>query len=471
MKTMKRFLSLTLVCLLLCGLLPSFAFAADATSGTIAMSNASGNAGETVTVEVEVKSNPGVMALTLEPQFDTTVLELQDTVLATETNWTKGANGKVLFDYYPDSTFTGKVVTYTFKILDNAKSGDTQVELEVSAANFNENIVAFEVTPATVTVGGGDLNVTFSHSVSLGNNLTIYYMVPVSELEGYTNVRLHVEKNKYNGDGSSFTVEKYDLTQYEIDAKNRYKFAFSNIAAKEIGDDVLVKVMADKDGVTYTSQEDLYSVKIYAMNQLAKSSSAAKLKTLMVDLLNYGAAAQTYFTYRTNSMANADLTAEQQALGTAELGTLNSCEATVETPGATAHFSSKSVVLDSEIVVKFYMTFDEGQSLDNVRAELTYITALGTPQTVSFDSSDFEYEAAKDRYAIRLRTVAVKDAGRPVTAKIYDGSTLISDVFTYSIESYAYNQLNKPELGARPRAIITAMMIFCKSAESYFTNN
>ena len=245
MKTMKRFLSLTLVCLLLCGLLPSFAFAADATSGTIAMSNASGNAGETVTVEVEVKSNPGVMALTLEPQFDTTVLELQDTVLATETNWTEGANGKVLFDYYPDSTFTGKVVTYTFKILDNAKSGDTKVELEVSAANFNEDIVAFEVTPATVTVGGGDLNVTFSHSLSLGNNLTIYYMVPTSDLEGYTNVRLHVEKNKYNGDGSSFTVEKYDLTQYEIDAKNRYKFAFSNIAAKEIGDDVLVKVMAD----------------------------------------------------------------------------------------------------------------------------------------------------------------------------------------------------------------------------------
>ena len=416
MKTMKRFLSLTLVCLLLCVLLPSFAFAADATSGTIAMSNASGNAGETVTVEVEVKSNPGVMALTLKPQFDTTVLELQDTVLATETNWTKGADGKVLFDYYPDSTFTGKVVTYTFKILDDAKAGDTQVKLEVSAANYNEDIVAFEVTPATVTVGGGDLNVTFSHSLSLGNNLTIYYFVPASFLEGYENVRLHAERNKYNGDGSSFHVEEYEITEYEIDARNRYKFAFSNIAAKEIGDDVLVKVLADKDGVTYSSKVDTYSVKTYAMNQLAKSSSAAKLKTLMVDLLNYGAAAQTYFTYRTNSMANADLTAEQQALGTAELGALNTCEATVETPGATAHFSSKSVVLDSEIVVKFYMTFDEGQSLDKVRAELTYVTALGTPQTVSFDSSEFEYEAAKDRYAIKLRTVAVKDAGQPVTA-------------------------------------------------------
>ena len=318
---------------------------------------------------------------------------------------------------------------------------------------------------------GETIELSFSHSISLGNNLTIYYFVPASYLEGYENVRLHAERNKYNGDGSSFHVEEYEITDYEIDARNRYKFAFSNIAAKEIGDDVLVKVLADKDGVTYSSKVDTYSVKTYAMNQLAKSSSSASLKTLMVDLLNYGAAAQTYFTYRTNSMANADLTAEQQALGTAELGTLNSCEATVETQGATAHFSSKSVVLDSEIVIKYYITFDEGQSLDNVRAEITYETAVGTPTTVKFDASEFEYEANRDRYALRLRTVAVKDAGRPVTAKIYDGDTLISDVFTYSIETYAYNQLNKPELGARPRAIITAMMIFCKSAESYFTNN
>ena len=318
---------------------------------------------------------------------------------------------------------------------------------------------------------GETIELSFTHSISLGNNLTIYYFVPASYLEGYENVRLHAERNKYNGDGSSFHVEEYEITDYEIDARNRYKFAFSNIAAKEIGDDVLVKVLADKDGVTYSSKVDTYSVKTYAMNQLAKSSSTASLKTLMVDLLNYGAAAQTYFTYRTNSMANADLTAEQQALGTTELGTLNSCEATVETPGATAHFSSKSVVLDSEIVIKYYITFDEGQSLDNVRAEITYETAVGTPTTVSFDASEFEYEADRDRYALRLRTVAVKDAARPVTAKIYDGDTLISDVFTYSIETYAYNQLNKPELGARPRAIITAMMIFCKSAESYFTNN
>ena len=473
MKAMKRFLSLAMVCLLLCGLLPGFAYADDPAVGAIALSNASGNAGDTITVDVTIQSNPGVMALTLKPQFDTTVLELKETAVDTEAGWTLGADGQVLYDTYPDSTFTGKVVTYTFKILEDAQPGDTQVTLEVKAANYDENLVDFAVTPATITVGGGALEVTFTHSISLGNNLTIYYLVPVSYLEGYENVRLHAEKNKYNGDGSSFTVEEYEITDYTIDRKNgvdRYKFAFSNIAAKEIGDDVVVKVLADKAGVTYSSQEDLYSVKIYAMNQVTKSTTAANLKTLLVDLLNYGAAAQTYFKYRTNSMANADLTAEQQALGTQTLGQLSSCEATETTPGATAHFSSKSVVLDSEIVLKYYMTFDEGQSLDYVRVEFSYVTAVGTPTTVSFDASEFEYEAAKDRYAIRLRTIAVKDAGQPVTAKIYDGSTLISDVFTYSIETYAYKQLEKQDLGAGARAIITAMMIFCKSAESYFTN-
>ena len=102
MKAMKRFLSLAMVCLLLCGLLPGFAYADDPAVGAIALSNASGNAGDTVTVDVTIQSNPGVMALTLKPQFDTTVLELKETAVDTEAGWTLGADGQVLYDTYSE---------------------------------------------------------------------------------------------------------------------------------------------------------------------------------------------------------------------------------------------------------------------------------------------------------------------------------------------------------------------------------
>lgn len=316
------------------------------------------------------------------------------------------------------------------------------------------------------------LDVKIYHSCSLGNNLSINYYLPTSYLEGYSNVRLHAEKNKYNQTGSSFTVNEYDLTDHTLEMKNgvqTYHFVFNNIPAKEIGDDVCVTVLADKDGMTYSSELDTYSVKTYAMNQLAKSSSTEALKTVLVDLLNYGAEAQTYFNYRTANLANADLTAEQQALGTQTLGELTTVNDTVETPNATAHFIGKSVVLGSEILIKYYMKLDEGQSLNNVRVEFTYTTAKGLQKTVSFAANEFDYDSAKNLHVIRLGGIAAKDTGRPVTAKIYDGDTLISDVLTYSIESYAYNQLGKTELSAAARAIITAMMIYCKSAENYFT--
>ena len=322
----------------------------------------------------------------------------------------------------------------------------------------------------TISVYAGALDVIIGHSTSLGSDLSIVYYIPTMYLEGCDNVRLHAEKNRYNADGT-YTVSEYDLTSYTIDESTsgveRYRFVFRNIAAKEMGDDVRVTVLADKNGVTYESAVDVYSVKIYAMNQLGKTSNA-KFRTLLVDLLNYGAQAQTYFNYNTTNLANADLTAAQQAYGTAELGALTSCESTTETPGATARFSSKSVVLGNEIVIKYYMKFDEGQSLDNVRAEFTYTTSVGTPTTVSFAASEFDYDSANDRYTVRLQTIAAKDAGQPVTARIYDGDTLISEVLTYSIETYAYNQLGKESLGANARAIITAMMKFCKSAEAYF---
>ncbi|MBO4792844.1 MAG: hypothetical protein J5592_11230, partial [Clostridia bacterium] len=192
--------------------------------------------------------------------------------------------------------------------------------------------------------------------------------------------------------------------------------------------------------------------------------------TLLVDLLNYGSEAQSYFSYRTNCLANRDLSAEQLLLATQELQGLTSVESVTTTAGATGHFSSKSVVLGNEIVIKYYLTFDSGQSLDNVWIEFSYVTSVGTIAKISYDASEFDYDSATGRYAIRLRTIAAKDASQPVIARIYDGETLISDVFQYSIESYAYNQLNKETLSQSVRAIISSMMKYCKSANNYFTH-
>jgi hypothetical protein len=56
-----------------------------------------------------------------------------------------------------------------------------------------------------------------------------------------------------------------------------------------------------------------YSPISYATNQL-KNSTDMKLKQLVVAMLNYGAAAQSYFAHKVETPANASLSAEQLAL-------------------------------------------------------------------------------------------------------------------------------------------------------------
>ena len=55
------------------------------------------------------------------------------------------------------------------------------------------------------------------------------------------------------------------------------------------------------------------------MRVLAKAETTAKEKTLVVDMLNYGAAAQKFFNYNTENLANALLSDEQKGFATAEV--------------------------------------------------------------------------------------------------------------------------------------------------------
>ena len=68
-----------------------------------------------------------------------------------------------------------------------------------------------------------------------------------------------------------------------------------------------------KDGTYTYSKLASYSPKTYAMNQL-KNSTDMKLKQLVAAMLNYGAAAQNYFGYNIDTLANASMTDDQKAL-------------------------------------------------------------------------------------------------------------------------------------------------------------
>ena len=93
----------------------------------------------------------------------------------------------------------------------------------------------------------------------------------------------------------------------------RYFASSQGIHAKYLGDTVYLSCYAKlSDGsYVYTSLAS-YSPVQYATNQL--KGTDMKLKQLCAAMLNYGAAAQNYFGYNTDVLANSTLTAEQIAL-------------------------------------------------------------------------------------------------------------------------------------------------------------
>jgi hypothetical protein len=238
-----------------------------------------------------------------------------------------------------------------------------------------------------------------------------------------------------------------------------------------MGSKIYATVYAEKNGKAYISQIDEYSVSTYAMNKLNKSSTKAALKTLLVDMLNYGAAAQTYFNYNTGHLVNSSLTAAQKKLGTSASSlniTSDASETKISSPKA--QFSGKNLLLGNNVAIVYYMTFDSSVNKNNVKLELTYTTVKGeaVKKTVPFSQMKASGYAAGE-YEYDFLDIRAKDSCQPVTARILLNGKQISSKITYSVQTYAYNKLNKSTTSAELKTIINALMVYCKSAENYFS--
>ena len=89
----------------------------------------------------------------------------------------------------------------------------------------------------------------------------------------------------------------------------------NGIPAKNLGDTLYFKVYAKLSDGTYAYSEIAgYNAVAYANTVLNDANASDKAKALVVSMLNYGAAAQEYFGYKTDALMSAGLTAQQQAL-------------------------------------------------------------------------------------------------------------------------------------------------------------
>ncbi|MBQ4578130.1 MAG: hypothetical protein IJA84_03610, partial [Clostridia bacterium] len=148
-------------------------------------------------------------------------------------------------------------------------------------------------------------------SVTLYSDLGVNFKVNGSVLKDYTDPFV-----KFHFGGEDITHKDYVISG------GKYVFRFRDIAPHRIGDTITATLYAYKDGVLCQGATVTYSVKQYCYNMLETYNDVdypayGKLRTLLVDLLNYGAAAQTYTKYNTGALVNGELMDKQLTWGTA----------------------------------------------------------------------------------------------------------------------------------------------------------
>jgi hypothetical protein len=234
-------------------------------------------------------------------------------------------------------------------------------------------------------------------------------------------------------------------------AKDRYAATTAGIAAKEMGDSRYYVAYAKLSGGAYAySKAYEYSPKTYAYNMLGKASTSEKQKALCVAMLNYGAAAQEYFSYNNESLMNAEMTDAQKALAvnySADLfvGPVAADSSKTGNFGTAAKgFSNRTATVSFEgaLAINFYMTPanaadnmilyvwdpDTYQSADSLTAENAKVLPMTENNGVYFAQVvGIAPKRLDDTYYV---AAVYTDA---------DGSEYCSGVIAYSLSKYCLN--------------------------------
>lgn len=347
------------------------------------------------------------------------------------------------------------------KVLVTYSDGTTD-HAEQFAAQLSSNTVG--KSTVVITYGGysASYDVMISHdgslpllsfkgaSLSLHSNLAVNFKADKAlfEADGYTGPYVVFELN-----GVKTTVRNYTVDG------DRYVFSFRNIAPDQMNDTICATLYATYDGVEYASETKQYSVAEYCYGMLSNyaTDEYAKLRTLLVDLLHYGAQSQLYTQYKTDDLVDSRLTETQLTWGTADdpvlTNSLNTAYETVDAPLAV--WKGAGLTLKDSITMRFKLT---AESIDGLCVKIH-------TETDEWVITADRFVKSGNAYYVYFGALNASQMSEKVYLTVYKGDVAVSNTVCYSIESYAYEKQNSSTEYVAD--LVKAMMKYGNSAHNY----
>lgn len=286
-------------------------------------------------------------------------------------------------------------------------------------------------------------------NMTLGNRLTINFVIKKEDLQ-VTGCTAIVTQTLADGTTRVTRVAQEDWVIADI-----YYKVSAGVAAKEMADMLTIEIIDQNGSVinnAYTT-----SVRDYAGKVLSSSESTKYIKTMVVDMLNYGTAAQYYFDYNTGKLANGLLSEEQKADATVSVSCANN-----QIKGTNYHGTNLS--LEESILLNMYIGGMKGKDVSSMWAEISFESYFGAANRIKVPGSEFAvYKTGI--YKITVDDIVLADARQPVTVTVYNADGTVHGFGTDSVESYVARAASIDD-----QDLYSDIMKFAVSAYNYLTN-
>ncbi|MGN0515482.1 hypothetical protein [Eubacterium sp.] len=337
---------------------------------------------------------------------------------------------------------TGETHTHTWS--DWTYNGDA---VYVSSSNYTDGTATRTCTDCgeteTKTIEGTGLLRANNATVTLGAAVVLNTGIDKSRTSKFDSFYIEIV----------FDGAPYKLTEPSSKTTDtRYFFDFDKISPDKFGDEITITPYAvTSDGILCKGHEVKYSIKTYCYNTLGKSTSSTALKTLLVEMLYYGEAYQTYRNYNLDTLVTADLTDEQKALHTTDVPTYEKVtNPNYETnPNGTeaneVTFKAATLLLEGKVIPKIKFEMPKTSNIEDytfcwiVNGVTTEFKYTDHPEWFSETTASSSTASVNNAYFVECQILKANQFSIPLDLIVMKNGSQISNKLRYSVESYAFS--------------------------------
>ncbi len=391
-------------------------------------------------------------------------------------------NGEVVWPIDASAFLFATEQRYTSELTDGNYYTNTAVDADFLEVALQKEAPAW---PTDLQVEAGD---EIAFIVNQGNVACwMCYMDPVVSYTSVDTSGAVVESASVTL-GDAFAVNYYlkstkaDITEMGVELKDgkylrgekqedgTWKVTVGGIAACELVDSVLVTPIAKSADAEWrgmpTGSSPAKLLEAYVTKEPEGAAEAAA-SNLAIATLNYAAAAQTYFGYKTDTLANAGLTAEQKTVTVT--GTYEGHYAITPMEDASGkevfRLHGMTLLLEDTVSVKLLATGEAGL-LDSA----TYYVRLTANGMSTYESLvPCEGEGSEGAYKAIFEGLTPLAWNTAYTLTICDGNNesaaAVSASVTYSVATYAVRTKDNADV----KPVTDAMLALYEAALAYAT--